>query len=302
MTVTMAWKRATLSKKLQIKGYLFLLPFMIYFLAFILVPFLYSVTLSLTDFNLLKGQIKFVGLENYISLLGSSFLYKVLLNTFYFIIPVVVGWIVIGLMVGLLLNQRVPGRDFFRFVVYIPVVIDWIVVSLIWTYIFDPTFGLANFVLRGMGLPAHHFLQSSTEAMPTLIATALWKGFGYYAVFYLAGLQDIPLQLYDAAQIDGAGPIRTFFSVVLPQLAPVTTFVVLMALINAFQFFDPFYLMTGGGPVQSTTVLIFQYYQVSFGYMELGSGSTLAMIFTLIVFLLLLLARRSLMRTAGAID
>jgi len=299
MRTNIIGSRLTLNQKLQIKGYVYLIPFVLYFVLFILFPLGYSFVLSFMKYNLLTGQRKFIGVSNYLELFSDNLSYKVLLNTVYFAVPVIAGWLLLGLVVALLLNRKIPGMNAYRFFAYVPVVIDWIIVSLVWTFIFDPTFGLANYLLGQFGLPAHKFLQSSTEAMPTLILTALWKGFGYYAIFFLAGLQDVPQELYDAAEIDGASSFRTFWSVTLPQLAPVTAFIVMMAFINAFQFFAPFYMMTEGGPARSTTVLIYRFYEVSFGYMQMGRGSTWAVVFTTLVFLLLLVVRRSLSRTAG---
>jgi multiple sugar transport system permease protein len=210
------------------------------------------------------------------------------------------GVVVFGLLMGAALNARIRGIGFFRTAYYIPVVVDWVIVSTVWMFIFDPAFGLANYGLTMLGLPKQMFLQSPAQALPIIIVSSIWKGVGYYAVFYLAALQDVPETLIEAARIDGASTARCFWHITLPQIAPVSVFIVIMAVIGALKGFDQFYLMTAGGPARATTTIMFYFYEVAFGFMQMGKGATIAVIFTAIVLVTVLVQRVLLNRMAGA--
>jgi ABC-type sugar transport system permease subunit len=265
-------------------GYLFLLPFVVHFSAFVLYPMLMSALLTFTNWNLLTLQSDFIGLANYRSLLADSVFHAAVRNTLYYVVFDAAGVVVGGLFMALLLNQQVRSIGFFRTAFYIPVVVDWVIVATVWMFLLDPSFGLVNYLLRNWGLTPHMFLQSPTEALPIIIASSIWKGVGYYAVFYLAALQDVPETLIEAARIDGASSWQTFRYVTLPHIAPVTLFVVIMASIGALKIFDQIYIMTKGGPARSTTTIMYYFYEVAFGYMQMGRGATIAILFTILVF------------------
>jgi multiple sugar transport system permease protein len=241
-----------------------------------------------------------IGFANYAEIFRDELFYKAVANTLTYVAFDGAGVVVFGLLMGAALNTKMKGIGFFRTAYYIPVVVDWVIVSTVWMFIFDPAFGLANYGLSLLGLPKQMFLQSPAQAMPIIIVSSIWKGVGYYAVFYLAALQDVPETLIEAARIDGASSTRCFFHITLPQIAPVSVFVVIMAVIGALKGFDQFYLMTLGGPARATTTLMFYFYEVAFGFMQMGKGATIAIIFTAIVLLIVLVQRKLLNRMAGA--
>jgi multiple sugar transport system permease protein len=288
------------SRRQALLGYLFLLPFAAHFGAFVLFPFLSSVYLSFTDWNLLSMSKEIVGFQNYSEIFGDRLFYKAVANTLTYVAFDGAGVVVFGLLMGAALNTKIKGIGFYRTAFYIPVVVDWVIVSTVWMFIFDPAFGLANYGLSALGLPKQMFLQSPTQAMPIIIVSSIWKGVGYYAVFYLAALQDVPETLIEAARIDGASTTRCFWHITLPQIAPVSVFVMIMAVIGALKGFDQFYLMTQGGPARATTTIMFYFYEVAFGFMQMGKGATIAIIFTAIVLLIVLVQRTLLSRMAGA--
>ena len=281
-------------------GYLFLLPFAVHFSAFVLFPFLSSVYLTFTNWNLLSMTKDFVGFSNYVGIFSDEIFYKAVANTMTYVVFDSAGVVVFGLLMGAALNARIKGIGFFRTAFYIPVVVDWVIVSTVWMFIFDPAFGLANYGLTLLGLPKQMFLQSPAQALPIIIVSSIWKGVGYYAVFYLAALQDVPEALIEAARIDGASSAKCFWHITLPQIAPVSVFIIIMAVIGALKGFDQFYLMTAGGPARATTTIMFYFYEVAFGFMQMGKGATIAVIFTAIVLVTVLVQRTLLNRMAGA--
>lgn len=248
-------------------------------------PLLYQAYLSLTRWDMLAPTKTFVGLENYANMLtGRSFL-AVLLNTFYFMGGVVAGSVVLGLAVALLLNRKLRGRNAVRTAVFAPVILSGAAVGLVWVYIFDPNYGLMRTVLEPLGLTSPNWLGDSRWALPAIIIVYLWKNVGFSAIVFLAGLQNLPKDLYDAAKVDGAGAWTSFWRITLPMLSPVTFFVLVTTVITSFQAFDIIAVMTGGGPAGATTTLIWYIYQEGFVAFRAGNAAAGAMI----MFLLLLI-------------
>ncbi len=248
-------------------------------------PMLYQTYLSLTRWDMLAPTKAFVGLDNYTSMLGASEFWGVMFNTFYFTGAIVVGNLILGLAIAILLDQRLRGRNFVRAFAFAPVILSGAAVGLVWAYIFDPNYGLMRTFLDLFGVPSPDWLASTRFAMPALIIVYLWKSLGFAVVIYLAGLQNISKDLYEAARVDGANSWIRFRHVTLPQLSPVTFFVVLTTIIQSFQAFDIIAVMTGGGPAGATTTLIWYIYQEGFIAFRAGIAATAA----IIMFLLLLI-------------
>jgi sn-glycerol 3-phosphate transport system permease protein len=247
-------------------------------------PMLYQIYLSLTRWDMLAPKKIFVGLDNYTNMFGGQEFWGVLFKTFYFMGAVVAGSVVLGLGVAILLNQRLRGRNFVRSVTFAPVILSGAAVGLVWAYIFDPNYGLLRTLLEFVGVSSPDWLADTRFAMPAIIIVYLWKSLGFAVVIYLAGLQNIPKDLYEAARVDGANSWVRFWHVTLPQLSPVTFFVVLTTIINSFQAFDIIAVMTGGGPAGATTTLIWYIYQEGFIAFRAGVAAAAA----IIMFLLLL--------------
>ncbi|CAA9433209.1 MAG: Glycerol-3-phosphate ABC transporter, permease protein UgpA [uncultured Rubrobacteraceae bacterium] len=247
-------------------------------------PMIYQGYLSLTRWNMLAPRKTFVGLDNYASMFGGVEFWGVLFKTFYFMGTVVLGSVALGLAIAILLNQRLRGRNFVRSVVFAPVILSGAAVGLVWAYIFDPNYGLMRTFLEPIGISSPDWLGSTEYAMPAIIIVYLWKSLGFSVVIYLAGLQNISKDLYEAARIDGASKWVLFRHITLPQLSPVTFFVVLTTIINSFQAFDIIAVMTGGGPAGATTTLIWYIYQEAFVAFRAGTAAAAA----IVMFLLLL--------------
>jgi multiple sugar transport system permease protein len=201
--------------------------------------------------------------------------------------------LVAALLLALLLtNRRLIGRGFFRTALFLPFIVSLAVAAFAWTYLLDPQVGLLNFWLRSVGIQLGNVLQDPALAMPTVVLVAIWKNFGFYMVIFIAGLQEIPESLYEAAKIDGAGAWRRFVSVTLPQLSNTLAFVVVFAMIAALQAFDQIYVMTGGGPYRSTQTVVMEIYQEGFKKLDLGLATALSYVLLLATLILSLIQFR----------
>ncbi|MBB6405752.1 sugar ABC transporter permease [Arthrobacter sp. AZCC_0090] len=201
--------------------------------------------------------------------------------------------LIVALALALLLNNRLlVARGFFRTALFLPFIVSLAVAAFAWTYLLDPQVGLLTYWLRTVGVQIGNVLQDPVLAMPTVVAVAIWKNFGFYMVVFIAGLQEIPASLYEAATIDGAGPWRRFTNVTLPQLGNTLAFVVVFAMIAALQAFDQIYVMTGGGPYRSTQSVVMELYQDGFKKLDLGLASALSYVLLAATLLLSLIQFR----------
>ncbi|MCG2767352.1 MAG: sugar ABC transporter permease [Anaerolineae bacterium] len=262
---------------------LFLLPSLGGLLLFTVLPILASLGLSLCQWDLLTPP-QFVGLANFRRLLASQTFWAALGHTLYFIIGYIPLVMVIALGVAVLLNQKRRGVLLFRTAFFLPVVSAWVAVALLWRWIFNPKFGILNYLLGLVGIQGPAWLFDPRWAMPAIVITSVWKDIGFVMVMFLAGLQAIPSQYYEAAAMDGANGWRRFFHITLPLLSPTTFFALTISLINSFQVFDQVWIMTGGGPAGATTVLVERIVKHAFNYSRMGYAAALSWILFLLVF------------------
>ncbi len=256
-------------------GIAFVTPALLYFLTFTVYPMLNSFYLSLTQWNLL-GEPKFVGLRNYASMLDNPQFNQALGATVYYSAGVVFPLIAFSLGLALLMNRPFKLQAWYRAAYFVPVIVEMVVASILWTYVYHPSFGLYTLFTRPFGLGPINWLTSSNLAMPALIIFSWWKGVGYYMVLFLAGLQNIPEEYYEAAKIDGASNWAQFWYITLPLLRPTTLFVTVVCVIGAFQVFAPALLMTNGGPAGATRVLPLYLYENAFQFLKMGYASAVA--------------------------
>ena len=243
--------------------------------------------LSLTDFDIYAigspGTARFVGLRNYIEVLHSAAFWGALRNTLYFVIAGGTLSVAVSLAAALLLNARVVRlRSLFRTIYFTPVVTTLVAVAIVWRYLYHPRYGLLNHVLGWLHLGPIDWLGDPHWAMPAIILLSVWKNFGYNMLIFVAGLQGIPEEYYEAAAIDGAGAWRRFLHVTLPGLAPIFLFVGLTTMIGQFQLFAEPYVMTQGGPLGSTRSLVLLMYEEGFRWWRMGTASTIAVLLLLI--------------------
>ncbi|MGO4678292.1 carbohydrate ABC transporter permease [Microbacterium sp. 2MCAF23] len=255
---------------------LFLLPALVVLIAFVGWPMLSALRLSFTNASGF-GVEEWVGLENYVRVFTDPRILSSLGNTAFYTVLFTPTALVAALLLALLLGNRgLIGRGFFRTAFFLPFIVSLAVAAFAWTYLLDPQVGLLNHWLRSIGVQLGNVLQDPTLAMPAVVLVAIWKSFGFYMVIFIAGLQEIPESLYEAAKIDGAGAWRRFTNVTLPQLSNTLAFVVTFAMIAALQAFDQIYVMTGGGPYRSTQTVVMEIYQEGFKKLDLGGATALS--------------------------
>lgn len=258
-------------------AYLFIAPQMIGLAIFTLGPILYAGYLSFTKWNLIKPP-EWVGFENYIDQLTDPSILNLLKNT----IIITAGYIplvmIVSLAMALALNQKLRFTVVYRTAYFMPVVTSLVAIALVWRWVLQPDFGLVNYLLSLIGIEGPDWLSSTNWAIPGLILMRVWWGAGFYMVIFLAGLQGIPREFYEAAKVDGATAWQQFRHVTLPLLSPTTFFVFIMATIWTFQIFDQVFIMTGGGPGESTEVFLLRIYQLAFRYFRMGDAAALSMI------------------------
>lgn len=260
-----------------------LLPSLAGMVAFLMAPVLSSLVLSFSQWDLI-GEINWVGFDNYVTALSDPAVLGALRNTLTFILGYLPSVVLIALGLALLLNRRIRGRVVFRAIYFVPVVTSWVAVSLIWKWLLNPQYGLVNFALSAIGIRGPGWLFDPAWAMTGVILTSVWKDIGFVTVIYLAGLQDIPEPLYEAAALDGASPWQRFWSITFPMLAPTTFFVTTISLISSFQVFDQVWIMTQGGPAGATSVMVELIYKNAFSYYKMGYASAISWVLFALIF------------------
>lgn len=264
----------------------FLGPALLIIVAFVFVPAISALLTSFTNASGF-GVPSWIGLDNYVRALTTPSVLRALLNTVLYAAMYAPGVIIIGLCAALLLNRSdIPFRAAFRTAIFLPFVISMAVASLAWGFLLDPNLGLVPYWLGQIGIRMDDLFADPLTALPAVTAVAVWKSFGYFMVIFLAGLQGIPRHLYEAARLDGAGAWRTFRAVTLPGLSGTMTFVVIFALIGAFQAFDQIYIMTQGGPDHATETIVYRIYTDGFRDFKLGFASALSYLLLTITLIL----------------
>lgn len=267
----------------SISAGIFVLPAILGTLIFIIIPVLGSFALSFTNWDLLN-TIEFVGFRNYINLLNDTLFYRILVNTVVFALSTSILGVILPLILASILNSRIRGSEFFKSAYFLPFITPMVVIGIIWGWIFDPNIGLLSNILN-----IHiNWLYDTNYAMPALIIVSVWKLIGYNMVIFLSSLATVPQNLFEAAKIDGANSYHTFVNVTVPMLSPTIFFVVIITAISSFQVFDLIYLMTQGGPFDSTNVLVYAIYKNAFEYFDVGKASAIAYVLFAIILVLTL--------------
>ena len=274
---------STKNFKQNLIAWSFILPNLLGFIAFTLVPMVFALGLSFMNWDG-SGAITFAGLENFRELLRDETFKISAANTLYYVVGTVPTTLACSLGLAVLLNREMKGRNFFRAVFFFPYVACLVAVAVVWNMMFHPSMGPVNSILTALGVQnPPKWSASVTWAMPTVIMSSIWRNAGYYMIIYLAALQGIPRELYEAAKIDGAGSWQCFRKITVPLLTPATFFVTMMLTINSFKIFDLIYVMTSGGPGRATNVLVFAIYNAAFIEFRFGYSSAMALVLFVIV-------------------
>lgn len=265
-------------------GWIFILPAILGIFIFIVIPVICSFGLSFTKWDLLN-PIQFVGLNNYKEIFSEALFFKILWNTIIFAISTSVLGVIIPLVLACILNSKIRGSEFYKTAYFLPFITPMIVIGVVWEWIFDPNIGLLNHILH-MHI---NWLYSPHFAMPALIIVSVWKLIGYNMVIFMSALSGISQSMFEAAKIDGATSFQTFKNVTIPLISPSIFFVVIITAISSFQVFDLIYLMTQGGPLDSTNVLVYAIYKNAFEYFNIGKASAIAYVLFAIILILTLI-------------
>lgn len=275
-------------------GYWFILPWFLGLLLFTIGPMIFSLVLSFSKWDIITGidSIQFVGFENFIQIFQDELFYQSLKVTFIFALVSVPLYQMIALFAAMLLNMRSRGMKFFRLIFFMPSVIPAVAVSMMWIMILNPEYGILNKALAWFGIQGPAWLQDPSYALGALIVMGIW-GIGNTIIIYLSGLQGVPEELYEAAQLDGAGMVRRFVNVTVPMISPTIFFNLIMGIIGGFQYFTQAFVMTNGGPLNSTLFYNLYLYNKAFLTYEMGYASALSWILFAIILILTLLVIRS---------
>ncbi len=278
-------------------GWWFVAPALLVIGVFFFIPVLAALVMSLTDFDLYSlkdlGNLRFVGVDNYVRLLHEPLFWKSLGNTFYFVVLGVPLSIATSLGAALLVNSKVARfRHVFRTIYFAPVVTTLVAVAVVWRYIFHTRYGFLNYALDAVGVGPIDWMGDPAWAMPAIVVMAVWKNFGYNMIILLAALQSIPDDLYEAARIDGATAWQRFWHVTFPSLGPVLLLVSILTMAGYFQLFAEPYVMTEGGPLESTKSVLYYMYDEGFKWWSLGRASAVAFVLFVIIFIVTLIQLR----------
>ena len=278
--------------------YLLLAPYATHFLVITAFPVVFSLVLTLHRWNLLSPM-QWIGGLNFTTLVHDPLFWKALWNTFKFLmvhVPLQVG---LSLVLAALLNQPIRARGFFRAAFFLPVVLSGVVITIMWKQLYSSETGVFNALLALMGLGRVGWLTDPDIAMPSIAIMATWKNMGLYVILLLAGLQSIPKSVYEAASIDGAGEMAQFTKITIPLLNPILMSVIILSTINGFSLFIEPYVMTGGGPLNSTLSMNLYIYRQAFSFYKMGYAATLGFVLAAVIFVVVVLQRRFLEREVG---
>ncbi len=291
---TRSWWTAHRRRKFTdaLLGYLFILPAFLSFAVFILYPTIYSGYLSFMSWNVLNPKMHFIGLENYVELIGDTQFHIAVKNTLLFGLILIPARIVLPLAIALLFERVRRGTVIFRSLFFLPTLFSTVAVSIVWILIYIPTSGLLNSLMQTLGLATRNWLLDPVWALPAVALMDIWKTAGYNVIIFTAGLQNGPTELVEAARIDGAGFWAVLRHITLPLLSPTTYFVFTLAIIDAFQFFTPVAVMTQGKPAGGTSVVVWYLYQMAFAFYRMGYASAIAVVLVIVVVLVTILQNR----------
>ncbi|MBS3765863.1 sugar ABC transporter permease [Candidatus Bipolaricaulota bacterium] len=274
--------------------FILLSPWIVTFIAFSLYPVGYSLYLSFTKYDPLAGiSPQFIGLSNYVEIMNDPTFWQAVKNTVIFVVGTIPVTTAIAIILAVFLNQKIKFRSFFRASYFVPVMTSVVVISTIFTYIYSP-YGLLNSLLNLFGIPGKNWLLSTNFALPAIMVMMIWASFGYYTVLFLAGLQNIPEEIYESAAIDGANTVQTFFRITLPLLRPMLIFALVINTIRSFQVFSQIFVMTQGGPLGSTRTIVYYLYNMGFQKFRMGYASGIAYLLFILILVFSVIQMKSL--------
>lgn len=274
---------SSFQRRVAVSGYLFILPSVLLFVSFVAIPLGYALYISFNTWSIMQPP-EWLGLANYRRIIHDEVFFISLRNTVFYTILYVPIMTTLALLAALAANRPLRGQTFFKALIFVPAITPSIIVGAVWLYIYDGNVGLLNAALRWLGFDPIIWLANQDTVMPALVIASVWQRFGWFMILFLAGLQDVPGDVKEAAQLDGASAWQSFWHITVPLLRPVFALVLILGVIGAFQVFDLVYVMTGGGPVYATHTLSFYIYQKAFTSLDMGYAAAMSYVFFLIMF------------------
>lgn len=262
--------------------YLFLLPAGVLLLVFFFIPFLQTILLSFKDYSANIYNPTYVGLANYFKLMHSPVFYKVLFNTFLYLVLAVPVLAIIPLFLAILISQKIKGITVYKILIYLPVIVSIVVAAIAFKWLYAEQ-GILNYLIGLIGLEPIGWLTDTRFALVSVVIVTIWKGIGYYMMIYFAALMSVPKELYEACDIDGASPLRKHLTVTIPHIMPTIALVSTISAISAMKVFAEIYVMTKGGPLNSSKTIVYYIYERAFENLDLGYASAMAVILLIIV-------------------
>lgn len=290
-------KKKSLSSRYRRAGAIMAAPSMIVITVFIIIPIIYSLYMSLHDWNIMYNIKDFIGFDNYKEVFQDERFFNALKNTLIYTVSYVPILVILSLALAAFINEKFIASGFYKTVLFIPAITSMAIIAIIFRFLLDGDIGYVSLALRKLGFSVPDFLRDPETAMWSVVLTSVWRWVGFYMVIFLSGFNSIPDSLYEAAEIDGAGKLRQFFSISLPLLMPTISFTLITNLINSFQVFDPVYVMTKGGPMFSTEVLVYYVYYMGFNVFDMGYASSMAFILFLIILVFTLIQLKGFMKS-----
>jgi len=275
----------------KVLPYLLVTPYLLHFFIFVAFPVVFSIVLTFNDWNIISPM-KYIGLNNYIRLFNDALFFKSLLNTIIFLVIHIPLQIIIALILAELLNQNIKFRAFFRAAFFLPVIVSGVVVTMLWQQLFGFDSGLLNRILVMLGFGKVGWLVNPDLAMPSIAVMATWKNVGLYVILFLVGLQTVPTHYYEAADLEGATHWQKFFYITIPAINPTIFMVVVLSTIGGFSLFIEPYIMTGGGPLNSTLSAVLYIYKQGFFYYHMGYSATLGFFFAFLILMVVMVQRK----------
>lgn len=277
--------------KTKITPYLLVSPYLVHFMLFVAFPVVFSIVLTFHKWNIISPM-EYIGLNNYIRLFKDEVFFRSLINTLIFLVIHIPLQIIVALFLAVILNQNIKFRGFFRAAFFLPVIVSGVVVTILWQQLYGFDTGLLNRLLVSIGLGKVGWLTDPNIAMPSIALMATWKNVGLYIVLFLVGLQTVPTQYYEAADIEGASRWQKFYKITLPMINPTIFLVVILSTIGGFSLFIEPYVMTGGGPLNSTISAVLYIYKQGFFYYHMGYSATLGLFFALIIMAVVVIQKK----------
>ena len=268
------------------KPYLYIIPSFVFLAIFTYYPFVNSTYLSFFKYNLSTPDKAFSGLSNYVQILHDPLFWTVVKNNIVYASGTIVVSVSLGMILAIVVHENIKRKGFYQVAIFYPNVIPMAAAAMVWVWLFTPGYGLINYFIRQLGFPDIKWLEDRQFALVALMVVGIWKRVGYYMIVFMAGLQNIPQEIYAAGTMDGATGLKKNFYLTLPLLSPTTFFVVIIAIMHSFQAIDQIYLMTHGGPGNATNMFVYFIYENAFMFYDIGYASALTSV--LLVFLLLL--------------